>query len=97
MEYFIAKEASQDLDEILDYFLVRNINAGERFIQGFNKKCQNIAQFPNIGRSYANFEPSLRGIPLDSYIIFYRVFEDIVRVISGYRDLKSIFADVNDE
>jgi hypothetical protein len=29
MEYFIAKEASQDLDEILDYFLVRNVNAGE--------------------------------------------------------------------
>ncbi|MDZ7956478.1 MAG: hypothetical protein RMY34_00970 [Aulosira sp. DedQUE10] len=38
MEYFIAKEASQDLDEILDYFLVRNINAGERFIREFNKK-----------------------------------------------------------
>ncbi|PHM07271.1 type II toxin-antitoxin system RelE/ParE family toxin [Nostoc sp. 'Peltigera malacea cyanobiont' DB3992] len=100
MEYFIAKEASQDLDEILDYFLVRNINAGERFIQGFNKKCLNIAQFPNIGRSYANFDPSLRGIPLDSYIIFYRVFEDsvvIVRVISGYRDLKSIFTDVDNQ
>ncbi|AVH62162.1 plasmid stabilization protein [Nostoc sp. 'Peltigera membranacea cyanobiont' 213] len=100
MEYFIAKEASQDLDEILDYFLVSNINAGERFIQGFNKKCQNIAQFPNIGRSYANFDPSLRGIPLDGYIIFYRVFEDsvvIVRVVSGYRDLKSIFADVDYE
>lgn len=28
MEYFIAKEASQDLDEILDYFLVRNVKAG---------------------------------------------------------------------
>lgn len=100
MEYFIAKEASQDLDEILDYFLVRNINAGVRFIQGFNKKCQNIAQFPNIGRSYANFDPSLRGIPLDSYIIFYRVFEDsvvIVRVISGYQDLKSIFTDVDNQ
>ncbi|MEH2452758.1 type II toxin-antitoxin system RelE/ParE family toxin [Nostoc sp.] len=100
MEYFIAKEASQDLDEILDYFLVRNINAGERFIQGFNKKCQNIAQFPNIGRSYAKFNPSLEGIPLDSYIIFYKVFEDsvvIVPVVSGYRDLKSIFADVGDE
>ncbi|MBN3885526.1 MULTISPECIES: type II toxin-antitoxin system RelE/ParE family toxin [unclassified Nostoc] len=100
MEYFIAKEASQDLDEILDYFLVRNINAGEIFIQEFNKKCQNIAQFPNIGRSYSKFDASLRGIGLDGYIIFYRVFEDsvvIVRVISGYRDLKSIFADVDDE
>ncbi|MDF5715341.1 MAG: type II toxin-antitoxin system RelE/ParE family toxin [Rhizonema sp. NSF051] len=100
MEYFIAKEASLDLDEILDYFLVRNINAGERFIREFNKKCRNIAQFPNIGRSYTKFDTRLRGIPLDGYIIFYRVFEDsvvIVRVVSGYRDLNSIFADVNDE
>ncbi|MEH2281072.1 MAG: type II toxin-antitoxin system RelE/ParE family toxin [Nostoc sp.] len=74
MEYFIAKEASQDLDEILDYFLVSNINAGERFIQGFNKKCQNIAQFPNIGRSYGKFDASLRGIALDDYIIFISSF-----------------------
>lgn len=29
MEYYIAQEASQDLDEILDYFLVSNVNAGE--------------------------------------------------------------------
>ncbi|MBH8564094.1 type II toxin-antitoxin system RelE/ParE family toxin [Nostoc sp. CENA67] len=100
MEYFIAKEASEDLDEILDYFLGRNINAGERFIREFNKKCQNIAQFPNIGRSSAQFDPKLRGIPLDGYIIFYQVFEDsvvIVRVVSGYRNLESIFADVDDE
>ncbi|MCC5639430.1 type II toxin-antitoxin system RelE/ParE family toxin [Nostoc sp. CHAB 5844] len=100
MEYLIAKEASQDLDEILDYFLVRNVNAGERFIREFNKKCQQIAQFPNIGRSYANFNPSLRGIPLDGYIIFYQVFEEsvvIVRVVSGYRDLDSIFADLGNE
>lgn len=100
MEYFIAKDASLDLDEILDYFLVRNINAGERFIREFNQKCQNIAQFPNIGRSYAKFDTRLRGIPLDGYIIFYRVFEDsvvIVRVVSGYRDLNSIFTDGNDE
>ncbi|NEU76203.1 type II toxin-antitoxin system RelE/ParE family toxin [Hassallia byssoidea VB512170] len=100
MKYFIAKEASQDLDEILDYFLVRNVNAGERFIREFNKKSQNIAQFPNIGRSYAKLDPKTRGIPLDGYIIFYRVFEDsvvIVRVVSGYRDLESIFADMDDE
>ncbi|WP_414545562.1 type II toxin-antitoxin system RelE/ParE family toxin [Nostoc sp. CCY0012] len=100
MEYLISKEASQDLDEILDYFLVRNINAGERFIREFNKKCQNIAQFPNLGRSYIKFDPRLRGIPLDGYIIFYRLFEGrvvIVRVVSGYRDLESIFADVDDE
>ncbi|MHC5936642.1 type II toxin-antitoxin system RelE/ParE family toxin [Nostoc sp.] len=100
MQYVITLEASQDLDEILDYFFSRNINAGERFIREFNKKCQNIAKFPNIGRSHTNLDPTLRGIPLDGYIIFYRVFKDsvvIVRVVSGYRDFKSIFADVDDE
>jgi toxin ParE1/3/4 len=35
-QYAIAKEASLDLDEILDYFLRLNIEAGERFVQLFN-------------------------------------------------------------
>ena len=100
MQYVLAQEAIRDLDEILDYFLSRNIDAGERFIQEFKKKCKYLTQFPNIGRSYANLDPTLRGIPVDGYILFYRVFEDnlvIVRVISGYRDLKSVFTDANDE
>ena len=58
MQYVLAKEATQDLDEILDYFLSRNIDAGERFIQEFNKKCKYLTQFPNIGRSYANLDPT---------------------------------------
>jgi toxin ParE1/3/4 len=100
MQYVLAQEATQDLDEILDYFLSRNIDAGERFIREFNKKCKYLTQFPNIGRSYANLDPKLRGIPVDGYILFYRVFEDnvvIVRVISGYRDLKSVFTNADDE
>jgi toxin ParE1/3/4 len=99
MQYVIAEEAIQDLNDILDYFLSRNIDAGERFTQEFNKKCQYLTQFPNIGRSYANIDSTLRGIPIDGYILFYRAFEDsvvIVRVISGYRDLKSVFTDVDD-
>ncbi|WP_225225965.1 type II toxin-antitoxin system RelE/ParE family toxin [Komarekiella delphini-convector] len=70
MQYVISVEASQDLDNILDYFLQRNIDAGEKFIQEFNKKCQNLTKFPNIGRSYANIDPTLRGISVDGYIIF---------------------------
>ncbi|TAE56657.1 MAG: type II toxin-antitoxin system RelE/ParE family toxin [Nostocales cyanobacterium] len=100
MQYVIAQEAIRDLDDILDYFLNQNVDGGERFIKEFNKKCKYLTQFPNIGKSYANFDLNLRGIPIDGYIIFYRVFEDnvvIVRVISGYRDLKSIFIDTDDK
>jgi toxin ParE1/3/4 len=95
-QYAIAKEASQDLDEILDYFLTLNIEAGERFVQSFNRKCQNLVQFPNIGRIYDHIAPGLRGIPLNGYIIFYRIVDEgliIVRVVSGYRNLEFIFSE----
>jgi toxin ParE1/3/4 len=48
-----------------------------------------------MGRSYENISPFLRGIPVDGHIILYKVIEDeitIVRVVSGRRDLKSLFS-----
>jgi toxin ParE1/3/4 len=38
----------------------------------------------------------LRGLPLDGYVILYQLLDDgvqILRVVSGYRDLKSLFED----
>lgn len=90
----IAPEASQDLDEIFDYFAENNVEAGERFVTAFEQKCGKLLQFPNMGRSYQEIEPSLRGIPLDGYILLYRLRNDdieIVRVVSGYRDLDELF------
>jgi toxin ParE1/3/4 len=90
----ISPEASQDLDQIFDFFASHNVDAGERFVIAFEKKCENLRQFPNMGRSYQDVEPTLRGIPLDNYIILYRLIDDgveIVRVVSGYCNLEDIF------
>lgn len=90
----IALEASQDLNAISDYFVSRNIDAGERLLQEFNQKCVKLLQFPNIGKSYAAIRPWLRGVPLDGYIIFYEVLEDgitILRVVSGRQNLETLF------
>jgi len=76
----------------------RNIDAGERFVEEFDKKCKYLANFPNMGRSYGNIKPDLRGVSLDGYIILYRIIVsgiEIVRVVSGYRNLESLFADLN--
>ncbi|MCW9681168.1 type II toxin-antitoxin system RelE/ParE family toxin [Dolichospermum planctonicum UHCC 0167] len=89
-----SPEASRDLSEIIDYFVTRNIDAGERFVDEFEKRCQYLANFPNMGRSYENIRFDLRGVPLDGYVILYRVINggiEIVRVVSGYRDLESLF------
>lgn len=99
-QYILADEAIEDLKEISDYFFTHNIEAGERFIQAFNRKCQQLVKFPNLGRSYSAIVPNLRGILLDGYIIFYKVSEDrieILRVVSGRRNLDELFSESDDE
>jgi toxin ParE1/3/4 len=94
--YIISPPAIKDLEEIIDYFSNYNLFTGENFINEFEKKCKYLANFPNMGRSYDNVNLSLRGLSLANYIIFYRVIDngiEIVRVVSGYRDLDSLFLD----
>jgi toxin ParE1/3/4 len=98
--YIISPSASRDLNQIADYFLARNLEAGEKLFRDFNKKCQKLARFPNLGRSYSHINPSLRGLPLDGYIIIYQVIDDgieILRVVSGRQDLELLFAEPDDE
>ncbi len=90
----ISPEASQDLDEIFYYFANHNVGVGERFVIAFENKYEKLLQFPNMGKSYQDIEPSLRGILLDNYIILYRLIDngfEIVRVVSGYRNLEYFF------
>jgi toxin ParE1/3/4 len=94
--YSIAPSASQDLQNIADYFVSRNVEAGERLFQEFDRKCRNLVQFPHIGRSYEYLLPSLRGIPLRGYIIFYEVTDEsvtILHVVHGQQDLTALFRD----
>lgn len=53
-----------------------------------------------MGRKYDDLRPSLRGLPLNGHIIFYQLIDngiEIVRVVSGRRNLKFLFADPEQE
>jgi toxin ParE1/3/4 len=92
----ITRKASQDLDEISDYFVSRNIESGEQLLQLFTKKCTKLMQFPSMGKSYAYIRSWLRGVPLQNYIIFYEIIGDdvvILRVVSGRQNLTTLFED----
>jgi toxin ParE1/3/4 len=92
--YIISQPAIRDLESISAYFADVNVEAGEKFLQGFSKRCQQLVNFPNIGRSYDDLQFDLRGLALEGYIILYRVADDeieIVRVVNGRQDLRSIF------
>ena len=92
--YIIAPEAIQDLNTITDYLAQTNVETAEKLLNQFEKKCRYLVQFPKIGRSYSYIRPYLRGLPLNGYIIFYRLSQDnieIMRVIRGNRDLEVLF------
>jgi toxin ParE1/3/4 len=92
--YSISQPAIRDLESISSYFADVNVEAGEKFLQGFSKRCQQLVNFPNIGRGYDDLQANLRGLPLEGYIILYRAIDDgieIVRVVNGRQDLESLF------
>jgi len=62
--YLINVLASEDLNEIAEYFQVNNVRAGEKLFQNFDKKCKQLVSFPNSGKSYEDIYPNLKGIPL---------------------------------
>jgi toxin ParE1/3/4 len=96
--YVINILASQDINEIADYFAQTSLEAGERFFSEFNRKCQQLVAFPNSGKSYAEIRSDLRGLSLEGYIIFYKVLDEgieILRVISGRRNFPSLFEKSN--
>ena len=97
-EYIISQPAIRDLESISSYFTDVNVEAGEKFLEGFSKRCQQLVSFPNIGRSYDDLQVGLRGLPLDGYVILYRATEErieIVRFANGRQDLRSLFDRLN--
>lgn len=92
--YVLTIPAKQDLKEINRYIIRFNPSAARRFNEKFKQQCKLLADFPNMGQSCDNFISGLRSFPVEDYLIFYRPIDDgveVVRVISGYRDLETVF------
>ncbi|HEY9612930.1 type II toxin-antitoxin system RelE/ParE family toxin [Allocoleopsis sp.] len=97
--YIVSPEAKQDLRDIRNYIARDNPSAARRLVESIREKCRTLVDFPNMGRRYDDIAPEVRGVPIDSYIILYRLIEDgieIVRVVSGYRKLESLFSESDD-
>ncbi|MFW6315471.1 MAG: type II toxin-antitoxin system RelE/ParE family toxin [Cyanobacteriota bacterium] len=49
--------ASRDLENILNYLAEKSsISSAESFLEKFNQKCQNLANFPSLARSRFNLQ-----------------------------------------
>ena len=99
-QFRLTQPAIQDIEEIADYIANQSgLEHGDRFLAKLNAKFSKITQFPNLGRQRDEILPGLRSLSIDHYLIFYIVSQagvDILRVVSGYRNLTDLFADSNE-
>ncbi len=96
-QFYLSQPAIQDVLDIADYIASQTeLEQAERFLSKLDAKFARITQFPSLGRPRNEILPGLRSLAMDSYLILYTVTEsrvDILRVVSGYRDLTSLFTE----
>lgn len=88
--------AKDDLKQINLFIANQNPTAARQLKEKIRQQCKLLAQFPNMGRSRDELLVSLRSFPIDDYLIFYRQIKsgiEILRVVSGYRDLDALFEE----
>lgn len=90
----IADQAKDDLMRIWLYIANDSPPAADRFIDFLHEKCVSLCSAPEIGRKRDELLHGIRCLPVKRYLIFYRINErsiEIARIISGYRDVESLF------
>ncbi len=94
--YRLSRQSRLDLDDIWRFIASDNLAAADRLIDELIRKFQTLASEPGIGPDRSELAESLRSFPVGNYVIFYRAMRhgiEIVRVLSGYRDLPDVFSD----
>ena len=87
-------EARADLHQIWDYIAEDDVEAATRLVDLVEEKCTLLARLPDVGRVRDELAPGLRSFPVGKYAIFYRRAKggiEIVRVLSGWRDIPALF------
>jgi toxin ParE1/3/4 len=96
----ITPTASRDIESIMDYLAEKvSFETAEYFLEKINAKFKLLVKFPKIGRGRDELYLGLRCVPLEDYLIFYRLVPrgiEVMRVVGGYRDMETLFEE-NDE
>ena len=92
----LSPTAKSDLTDVWQYVAKGGESRADAFLQKIVDQCQQLAQFPRMGRARGNLAPNLRSFPVKKFVIFYRPVHDtieIARILYGTRDIEAIFRD----
>ncbi|MEM9216261.1 MAG: type II toxin-antitoxin system RelE/ParE family toxin [Cyanobacteria bacterium P01_F01_bin.150] len=96
-KFRLTEPAIQDIEQIADYLAQQSgLDGADQFLSKLDKKFAKILQFPNLGRVRNEILPDLRSLSINNYLILYMPIGqdiEILRVVSGYRDLSALFEE----
>ncbi len=90
----VAAAARRDLKQIWLYIAEDSPDAADHLLDQFETTFLSLAKFSHLGRLREDLSPGLRSFRVGDYLIFYlcrKAGVTVVRVLSGYRDLHSLF------
>lgn len=88
--------ASRDIEYVADN---SSFDTAERLLNQINNQCKRLAT-PSMGRKRDELAPNVQSFPINNYLIFYRDIEsgiEVLRVVSGYRDLRNLFLQQDED
>lgn len=94
MRLVFRPEAEADLIEIYNHIAEDSPVRAGKFVTLIRSKCEPLRQYPRMGRSRDDLRPGLRGLPVERYLVIYRVLEDVVEIVSvvhASRDADALF------
>lgn len=90
--------ATEDLQEIWVYLAENAGNeTANKFLLAVKKKCETVAEFPEMGRVRHEYLLNLRSFPFGNYIIFYLPLDDgieVLRIVHSSRDIQQVFDEM---
>jgi toxin ParE1/3/4 len=90
----ISAQAERDLLDLWLYVAEDNSRAADRLLDHINTTVQMVARYPQMGKRRDALRTGLRSFAVGDYVMFYLPRDSgivLVRVLSGYRDLDSLF------
>ena len=84
MKLFFTPFAETDIDRILDYIAEHRPLTAVAVLARIREKCELIASQPEIGQRRPEFPGDYRSFPVQRWVIFYRIHDDIVEIHSVF-------------
>lgn len=92
--FLLSDLAKADLADIRYFVSQDKPKAARRLISSFFERFHLLAKHPEMGQAQPDLGQQVRQLVVGNYVIVYRPRRDgveIVRVVSGFRDLPFLF------